>query len=128
MKDSVERFASVLSLGSKIGLIGVLLSFAMYVFGIIPARISIEKVGELWSLPLSDFIANSGIETGPWAWLGTAVYSDTLAVLTLAFLSILITLAYIWIIPSFVKEKRPAYVVMILAEITIVTAVMVGLF
>jgi phosphoglycerol transferase MdoB-like AlkP superfamily enzyme len=120
IKPSEEQlaYATILDWGMKIGLIGIIITFVIYLFGIFPAYIPVEELPRYWKLNVHNYLEVTGIQSG-WTWLKLISKGDFLNFLPIAFLAGLTILCYIRILPIFIKKKDTPYVILTLLQILI---------
>jgi hypothetical protein len=121
-----QAYASFLELGSRIGLILAVAAFILYVSGILPSSVKISEMDRYWSLPLADYVAATGIPTGPGAWLSMLGMGDGLAALPVVFLSLLSLVAYVMIALPTIRDRDHTYAVFIIAEAALIGATVLG--
>ncbi|UCH80114.1 MAG: hypothetical protein JSW20_10235 [Nitrospiraceae bacterium] len=119
-------YANILNKGMLFGLIGLIVTFIIYGAGILEPKIPLEQVQNYWVMPVSDYLAKSGIHAG-WAWLGNLGYGDMLNFLPIAFLSLLTIVCYIAILPGLMRKKDTAYVVLVIVEVVVLVVAASGL-
>lgn len=127
-------YAAWLEKGMLIGLALIVISFALYVFGIITPVIPLDELSNYWKLPVKEYLAvvNSNflhMEHPPtgWAWLKLIGKGDFLNFLPIAILSGITILCYIVIVPVFKRKGEKAYMIMAIAEAVILTLAASGL-
>ncbi|MCK4910937.1 MAG: hypothetical protein KAR83_04825, partial [Thermodesulfovibrionales bacterium] len=86
-------YAGLLNKGMAIGLLGLIVTFAIYASGILEPVIPLEDVQKYWVMPVNDYLDATGIEAG-WAWIGNLGKGDMLNFLPIAFLSGLTIFTY----------------------------------
>ena len=116
--DEQLLYSKILNGGMLLGLSGLVVTFILYVSGILEPLIPLEKVETYWVLPVSEYLEKSGMQPG-WAWFGNMQFGDMLNFLPIAFLSLLTVVCYIAIIPGFIRKKDTAYVVIAIIEILV---------
>ncbi len=119
-------YANILNKGMMVGLIGLVVTFIIYGAGILEPVIPIDQVQNYWVMPVSDYLAQTGIHAG-WAWLGKLGYGDMLNFLPIAFLSLLTIVCYAAIIPGLLRKKDTIYVVLAVTEIVVLAVAASGL-
>jgi len=119
-------YANILNKGMLVGLIGLVVTFIIYGAGILKPVIPLEQVQNYWVMPVSEYLAKSGIHAG-WAWLGNLGYGDMLNYLPIAFLSVLTIICYLAILPGLIRKKDTAYVVLAIIEVIVLTVAASGL-
>jgi hypothetical protein len=119
-KASEEQilYAGILNKGMLVGLIGLVVTFAIYGLGIMKPIIPLGDVQHYWVMPVGDYLQESGMKAG-WAWLGKLGYGDMLNFVPIAFLSGLTIVCYLAIIPGLMRKKDTAYVVLAIVEIIV---------
>ncbi len=128
MKVSDEQilYSKLLNTGMLIGLVALAVTFLIYAGGITDPMISREDVSHYWVLPVNEYLEKSGIEAG-WAWLGNLNYSDMLNYVPIAFLSLLTIFCYLSILPALIRKKDKAFVVIVIAEIIVLSVAASGI-
>ena len=130
MQASEEQmlYAKWLEKGMLIGLLLLVISFALYVFGIITPVIPLDELSNYWKLPVKEYLAaiNNNFLHQPhpptgWAWLKLIGKGDFLNFLPIAILSGITILCYGVIVPVFQRKGEKAYLIMAIAEVVILT-------
>jgi hypothetical protein len=119
-------YADILNKGMLIGLLGLVVTFIIYAAGILTPKIPLSDVQNYWVMPVSEYLAKSGIHAG-WAWLGNLGYGDMLTFLPIAFLSLLTIICYLAILPGLMRKKDTAYVVLAIVEVIVLTVAASGI-
>jgi hypothetical protein len=91
-------YARWLDAGTRIGMLLLLASFAIYVFGLLDPHVPHAELVRLWSLPVERYIAATGAPTG-WAWLQHLHKGDYLNFLGVAVFTTITVVCYARIIP-----------------------------
>jgi hypothetical protein len=112
------RYATVLDWGTRVGLVLLVASFAAYVLGLMPTQVAPERLPQLWSMPVDQFLAETGSPTG-WAWTHLLGKADMLALSGIAFLSGISILCLLVLVPLFSARKDRAFVAICLAEVLV---------
>jgi len=68
-------YAALLDWGARLGLLMLVLGFALYVFGVLVPLVPLEQMPALWKQPAASYLAQTGTPTG-WAWLALAHKGD----------------------------------------------------
>jgi len=79
-------YARILDWGVGIGLVVLVATFAVYVSGLLPLKVPLERLPEFWSHPAPRFLAESGSPSG-WGWLLQLDRGDILAMSGIAILA-----------------------------------------
>ncbi|MGR0482866.1 MAG: hypothetical protein ACTFAL_16095 [Candidatus Electronema sp. V4] len=136
MPTSEEQmlYAAWLEKGMLIGLALLVISFGLYVFGIIEPVIPLDELSKYWGLSVKEYLVavNSNFlhmdhaPTG-WAWMKLIGKSDYMNFLPIAILSGITILCYGAIVPVFMKKGEKAYMIMSIAEVVILTLAASGI-
>lgn len=111
-------YAKLLDLGMKLGLLTLVVTFIIYVFGILTPHISVEQLPNYWNLPVKEYLKVTGIHTG-WAWLNLVGEGDILNFIPIVFLAGVTILCYIRIIPILFRKKDTIYAVLAIVEVLV---------
>ncbi len=114
-------YAHLLDGGMKAGLLGLVVTFGVYVSGVLPPRVPVTELPRYWSLPVKQYLAATGVHAG-WSWLGLLGYGDFLNFVGIAFLSGVTLACYLAILPIFVRKKD-----LVFAGIAVVEVLVLGL-
>lgn len=116
-------YAKVLEAGMYIGLLVLFVTFALYIFGIVAPAVPLDRVPGYWSQGVQEYLETVNrdwwhLEHPPtgWGWvflLGKGDFLNFVGIATLAGVTII---CYLAIIPTLLRKKDNAYVVMSLLE------------
>jgi hypothetical protein len=118
-------YAKILEKGMLVGLALLFITFALYVFGIMPAAIPLSEISGYWNQPVHDylvainnnFLHMEHLPTG-WAWVKLIGKGDFINFIPVAILSG---------VPGLFKRGDKAYAIMALAEAVILALAASGL-
>jgi hypothetical protein len=119
-------YAQVLDLGMKLGLLLLLVTFALYVSGLVRPHVPLTELPKYWSLPVKEYLAVTGIERG-WSWMGMLGKGDFLNFLAFAFLAGVAIVCYLAVIPIFFRKKDRIYGGLAIVEVTVLALAASGL-
>jgi len=119
-------YANILNKGMLVGLLGLIVTFVIYVLGILTPKIPLEKIQQYWKMSVKDYLHESGIQAG-WAWLKNLGYGDMLNFIPIAFLSGLTIICYLAIVPGLIRKKDTAYTILALLEVIILCVAASGI-
>ncbi len=127
-------YADILEKGMYAGLGLMVITFALYVLGVMPSIVPVDEISVYWSQPVHDYLVaiNTNFlhwETLPtgWSWMKLLGYGDFLNFLPVAILSGITILCYIVITPGLFARKDKAMAIMAIAEAVILTLAASGL-
>jgi hypothetical protein len=127
-------YANILSKGMLVGLLLLFVTFALYVFGIMPPAIPVTEISGLWNQPVHDYLVAINenylhldhLVTG-WSWVKLIGKGDFINFIPVAILSGVTIICYLAIVPGLFKRGDKAYAIMALAEVAILTLAASGL-
>ena len=119
-------YAALLDIGMKLGLLMLVISFAIYVLGIFTPHVPVGDLPKYWSLPVKDYLKATDIHTG-WSWLHLLGKGDFLNFVGIAFLSGVTILCYVRIIPILFRKKDTVYALLAVIEVLVLVLAASGL-
>ncbi len=115
-------YAKILKYGSMVGILAMLVTFAIYVAGILPAYVPPEKIPQLWHLTAHEFLQHIHLKSG-WDWIHYLNYGDMLNYVGIIFLAGLTIIGYMAIIPLlFASGARAVGVIAVLEVLVLILA------
>jgi hypothetical protein len=126
MNRESELFARWLGVGMALGFSALLVSFALYVTGLLPASIPPGQLPRYWSLPVADYLKATGAPTG-WSWVGRLSQADVLNFLGLAILAATPIAAYVRLAAHFARTGERLALAICVAEVAVLAAAAAGL-
>jgi len=119
-------YARILDKGMKIGLLMLVISFILYVTGILTPYIPVNDLPKYWAMPVHQYLAATGIHPG-WSWLYLLGKGDFLNFLGIAFLAGVTMVCYARIIPILFRKKDIAFGVIAILEVVVLVLAASGL-
>jgi hypothetical protein len=119
-------YANILNKGMLIGLLGLIVTFVLYVTGILAPKIPLGKVQHYWQMSVHSYLEESGIHAG-WTWIHNLGYGDMLNFVPIAFLSGLTIICYLSILPGLIRKKDTAYIIIAVLEVVVLCVAASGL-
>jgi len=111
-------YAKLLDLGMKFGLLALVVTFIVYIFGIFTPHIAVEELPNYWKLPVKEYLKVANIHTG-WTWISMIGQGDFLNFIPIVFLAGVTILCYIRIIPILFRKKDTIYAVLAIVEVLV---------
>jgi hypothetical protein len=124
--DEQNRYANMLSVGRKVGLVSILVALGVYVLGVIPPKVPVGMLPQYWGLSSKEFMASTGLQSG-WSWVGLYKYSDIMSYFGVAILGAVSAICYAAIIPGLLRKKDYAYVLIAVAEVFVLVLAASGI-
>jgi hypothetical protein len=104
------RYAHLLDWGARLGVLALIISFAVYVFGILTPHVPLEQLPSVWNLPVSAYLQQTGTPTG-WGWLALANKGDLSGLIGIAILAGCSIPPLLGLIPLYLKRRDYVYTV-----------------
>jgi putative copper export protein len=127
-KASEEQiaYANILNIGMWFGLALLIITFFVYLSGVLPSYVPINDLPKYWTMRVHDFNVALNAPTG-WGWVSLVGKGDYLNFIGIAILSGLTILCYLVILPILARKKDRAYVVIAIMEVLVLSLAASGL-
>jgi len=128
MKATEEQlaYAKILDIGMKLGLLMLIITFIIYLLGILSPHIPVDDLPKYWGLSVHKYLEHTGIHPG-WAWLSMIGRGDFLNFIGIAFLAGVTVVCYIAIFPIFIRKKDSVYTILALLEVLVLVLAASGI-
>ena len=103
-----QRYARLLDWGARIGVLALVLSFAAYVFGVLPPHVPLEQLPSVWNLPVGAYLQQTATPTG-WGWLALAHKGDLSGLIGISILAGCSLPPLLGLIPLYMKRRDYVY-------------------
>jgi hypothetical protein len=110
------RYARLLDWGMKTGLVVLIVGFIAYVSGVLPPLIPLEALPRLWTLPVADYVRESGMATG-WGWLAMPGKGDVVITTGIAILAGISLPCLAALVPVYARRRDWPFLVVTLTLI-----------
>lgn len=135
LSEEQRRYAGILAAGMYAGLGLLLLTFALYLSGIIHPAVPIARLPHYWTMNVEEYLTAINAEylqrahdlTG-WWWLTALTQGDYLNFLGIALLSGVTIVCFLGIIPTLLRKGDPVYAIMAAVEALILVLAASGIF
>ncbi len=111
-------YAKVLNQGMRIGLLLLVISFLLYMLGILTPHTPVGDLPKYWAMPVKQYLHEAGIEPG-WGWIMMVHRGDFVNFIGIAFLAGVSLVCYLSIIPIFMRRKDTVYAWIAVAEVVV---------
>ncbi|MFP3897519.1 MAG: hypothetical protein ACLFV5_11880, partial [Anaerolineales bacterium] len=119
-------YRRLLKWGSYLGLALLILTFVIYVSGLVEPYIPLTELDDFWTLSVHEYTEAVGLETG-WGWLGMLRYADFLNFVAISFLAAVTIICYIAIIPVFLRNGKTIYAGLAIAQVLVLVLAASGI-
>lgn len=121
-------YARVMNIGMKLGILMVIISFAVYVFGVFDPYVTMEQITTNWDKKPEKYLEVTGTtENTGWSWTGLLGYGDYLNFFSIAFLASLTAVCYLRILPILIRKKDYIYVALAVTEVLVLALAASGI-
>jgi hypothetical protein len=124
--EEQQRYASWLQWGTRAGLALLLACFAAYLTGWMAPLVPLEQLPSLWSLPVRDYLRQSGTPPG-WGWLALAAHGDIANLAGIAVLASCSLPPLLALVPLFAARGERALAALCVAEVVVLLVAASGL-
>lgn len=122
-----EIYARWLLWGTRIGFVMLVVTYFLYVAGIVAPAIPVEQLPAIWGLPLDEYLAETHAPTG-WTWLAQIGKGDFMNLAGVAVLAASTLVCYLRVLPIFVRSRQRTFIAIAIAEIAVLLAAAAGIF
>ena len=119
-------YAKLLDFGMKLGLLVIIITFIVYLSGILTPHIPVNDLPRYWGMSVHKYLEATGIHPG-WTWLGMLGKGDFLNFVGIAFLAGVTILCYVRIIPLLFKKKDSVYGILAILEVLVLVLAASGI-
>jgi len=127
-------YAKILQAGMYVGLALLLVTFALYTSGVVQPAVPVEQLPDYWTMSVDDYLEATNHNhlhhehpVSGWSWLSVLDKGDYLNFLGIAVLSAVTIICFLGVVPTLLRKKDTAYVVMALLEAMILTLAASGI-
>lgn len=111
-------YSSWLNVGMKVGMAMLLISFALYMLGVMQPHVPVEDLPKYWTMSVGDYLHAANVPNG-WGWLNMLGTGDFINFLGIAFLSGVTIICYIRIVPILLKKGDKVYAILAIVEVLV---------
>jgi hypothetical protein len=111
-------YAYLLSKGAWAGLSLLVITFIVYITGVLHNVVSFDKIQSYWKLRVAEYIHQTNSPTG-WHWIGLLNKGDMLNYIGIVLLASMTVICYLRLIPIFVSKKDTPYIVIAIIEVAV---------
>lgn len=111
-------YANILFYGCWLGILIMLVTYLLYVSGLIGPYVPLENITRYWSEPVSRYIEGANIPLG-WGWLALIGRGDFLNFLGIVLLAGLTILCFLSLIPAYIGQKEWIFAAITVVEVLV---------
>ena len=149
VKATAEQvaYAKLLDLGMKVGLAALVVTFAIYLTGVLPPHTPVDDLPKYWRMPVKQYLVETKIDRHAeeyaqipaeppelrkkylqttnihpgWSWFSRIGKGDFLNFIPIVFLAAITVICYVRIIPIFFGKKDMVYTLLAVTEVVVLT-------
>jgi len=119
-------YANLLNKGMILGLVGIVVTFVIYVFGILPPAVPKKDLPVYWTHSVHHYLEKAGVEAG-WNWISQLGKGDMLNFAPIAFLGAITIFCFLAIVPNLFRKKDTLYGVLAIIEVLVLVVAASGI-
>ena len=114
------RYADTLFYGALLGFVTMLITYALYVFGVLTPQIPLDEMPRLWSQSAAAYRAAGNIPQG-WGWLALVGKGDMCNFIGIAFLAALTIVCFVQLAISLLRQKQWIMAIIAILEVLVLS-------
>ena len=111
-------YANLLFYGSWAAIAILVVTFAIYVSGVLDSYVPINEISQYWSMPVKQYVHENSIPIG-WGWATLLGKGDFLNFIGIALLAGMTIVCYCVLLPYYAKQKDIVFVVLVILEVLV---------
>ena len=119
-------YAALLDRGMKIGFVLLVISFALYLTGVIEPHVPVRDLPAYWGMSAVEYAQAAEVPPG-WGWLSLAGTGDYMNFIGIAVLAFVTVACYLRILPILVRNGDTAFGVIVVLEVLVLLLAASGL-
>ena len=114
------HYADTLFYGALIGFVIMLVTYALYVFGVLEPQIPLAELPRIWAHNAADYRAAGNIPQG-WGWLALVGKGDICNFIGIAFLAALTIFCFVQLAWNLARQKQWLMMSIAVAEVLVLS-------
>ncbi len=124
--EEQNAYADLLFYGCWLGLVVMIITYSIYMLGILEPHIPFDQLPYLWTKPVNEYLQVAKVPDG-WGWVNLLHTGDFINFIGIAILAGLSVVCYLRVLPSFIRKKDKVMYVIAILEIIVLLTVATGL-
>lgn len=120
------RYADTLFYGALLGFVIMLITYALYIFGILTPQIPLDEMPRLWSQSAAEYRAAGNIPQG-WGWLALVGKGDICNFIGIAFLAALTIICFVQLAIGLARQKQWIMTIIAVLEVLVLSLAASGI-
>lgn len=114
------RYADTLFYGALVGFVAMLVTYTLYVFGVLAPQIPLEEMPRLWSQSAAAYRAAGNIPQG-WGWVALVGKGDICNFIGIAFLAALTIVCFVQLAFGLLRQKQWIMAIIAILEVLVLS-------
>ncbi|MTJ93372.1 MAG: DUF1634 domain-containing protein [Desulfovibrio sp.] len=114
------RYADTLFYGALLGFVTMLITYALYVTGVLTPQIPLEEMPRLWSQSAAAYRAAGNIPQG-WGWVALVGKGDLCNFIGIAFLAALTIFCFVQLAIGLLRQKQWIMAIIAILEVLVLS-------
>ena len=119
-------YANLLFVGAWLGILLMMITYFLYVSGILPPHVDVELITQNWNKGVDEFLKITHSPHG-WGWLKLMNKGDFLNFLGMVLLAVMTIVCYLFLIIGYGKRKDWLYFAICLLEVAVLSLAASGI-
>ncbi len=119
-------YSTLLRYGSWTAIAILLITYLIYVSGIVEAYIPINELPHYWSKPVREYVVEANIPLG-WGWVSLLNKGDFLNFIGIVLLSGMTIICFLALLPEYIRKKETLFIVIVVLEVIVLITSASGL-
>jgi hypothetical protein len=119
-------YANILFYGAWLGIFLMVVTYALYVLGIVTPHVDPATVAANWKLGVQDYLHVTNSPHG-WGWVALLGEGDFLNFVGMVLLAVLTIVCYLVLLPGYIRRKDWSYCTIVILEVLVLTLAASGL-
>ena len=111
-------YANILFYGCWLGILIMVVTYILYISGLLTPYVSMEKITQYLSEPVSRYVEGAGIPLG-WGWVALVGKGDFINFLGIVLLAGLTILCFLTLIPAYLAQKEWVFAGITILEVLV---------
>jgi hypothetical protein len=121
------KYADLLFYGSWAAIAILLITYFVYVSGMLETHVPIDDLSQYWSRPVSEYVHEANIPLG-WGWLSLIGKGDFLNFIGIVLLATMTIFCFLTLLPTYLRNKDLPFVVIVILEVLVLCLGASGIF
>jgi len=128
LKPSKEQiiYANLLLMGVFAGIIIMLITYAIYLTGLMPSHVDLHLIAQTWGKGVHEYLEITDSPQG-WAWTHLLLKGDFLNYIGMVLLGLMTVVCYLVLLRGYIREKNWIFTVISFLEIVVLSVAASGI-